>query len=193
MSIWMRSSSEPKRKLARDFDSSVLPTPDGPAKMKEPDGRRGSLRPARVRRMARETDLTASSWPMMRLCSSSSMLSRRLDSFSVSFSTGMPVQCARTSAIWSSPTSAISSRSPERHCFSFSARSSPSLRSLSRRPAAFSKSWASMAASFSLRTSAMRSSTSRRPFGAVMRLMRIRAPASSRRSTALSGKKRSLM
>ena len=193
MSIWMRSSSEPKRNSASALDSSVLPTPDGPAKMKEPDGRFGSFRPARVRRIARETDLTAWSWPMMRLCSSSSMRSRRLDSFSVSLSTGMPVQCASTSAISSSPTSAISCRSPDCHSFSFSERSSFSLRSVSRRLEAFSKSWASIAASFSVRISAMRSSMSRSPFGAVMRLMRMRAPASSKRSTALSGRKRSLM
>ena len=41
--------------------------------MNEPLGRLGSLRPARVRRMAWLTALMASSWPMTRLCSSSSM------------------------------------------------------------------------------------------------------------------------
>ncbi len=61
MSIWMSASSSPNRKLASALDSSVLPTPDGPAKMNEPDGRFGSFRPARVRRMACDTDLTASS------------------------------------------------------------------------------------------------------------------------------------
>ena len=52
MSIWMSASSSPNRKFASALDSSVLPTPDGPAKMNEPDGRLGSLRPARVRRIA---------------------------------------------------------------------------------------------------------------------------------------------
>ena len=41
--------------------------------MNEPLGRFGSLRPARVRRMAWETAAMAISWPMIRLCSSSSM------------------------------------------------------------------------------------------------------------------------
>src|SRR4051812_35221482 len=44
MSIWMSASSSPNRKLASAFDSSVLPPPDGPAKMNEPDGRLGSFR-----------------------------------------------------------------------------------------------------------------------------------------------------
>ena len=46
MSIWIKASSSPNRKLASDFASSVLPTPDGPAKMNEPEGRLGSFRPA---------------------------------------------------------------------------------------------------------------------------------------------------
>ena len=41
--------------------------------MNEPDGRFGSFRPARVRRMAWETARMASTWPMTRLWSSSSM------------------------------------------------------------------------------------------------------------------------
>src|ERR671915_163751 len=43
MSIWMRASSSPNRKLASALDSSVLPTPDGPAKMNAPDGLRDRL------------------------------------------------------------------------------------------------------------------------------------------------------
>src|SRR4030095_15139734 len=78
MSIWMRASSSPNRKFASAFDSSVLPTPDGPAKMNDPDGRLGSFRPARVRRMACDTDRTASCWPVIPLCSWSSMWSRRV-------------------------------------------------------------------------------------------------------------------
>lgn len=53
------------------------------------------------------------------------MRSRREDSSSVSLKVGMPVQAPSTSAICSSPTSAMSSRSPERHCFSFSPRPKP--------------------------------------------------------------------
>ncbi|COX06589.1 Uncharacterised protein [Mycobacterium tuberculosis] len=175
------------------MDSSVLPTPDGPAKMNEPDGRLGSFSPARVRRMALETALTASSCPMIRLCSSSSIRNSRVVSASVSLNTGIPVQLPSTSAICSSSTSATTSRSPERHCFSRSARCATSVFSRSRRLAAFSKSWASIADSFSRRASAIFSSNSRRSGGAVMRRIRIRAPASSIRSIALSGRNRSLM
>ena len=84
MSSWISASSLPNRNSASALDSSVLPTPDGPAKMNEPDGRFGSFRPARVRRIAFETALTASSWPTIRLCSSSSMRSSREVSSSVS-------------------------------------------------------------------------------------------------------------
>ena len=65
--------------------------------------------------------------------------------------------------------------------------------SLSRSEAAFSKSCASIADSFSRRTSAIFSSNSRRSGGAVIRRMRSREPASSIRSIALSGRKRSEM
>jgi len=50
ISAW--ASANRKRASARA--NSVLPTPVGPLKMKEPMGRLGSLRPARLRRMARE-------------------------------------------------------------------------------------------------------------------------------------------
>ncbi|CPU67578.1 Uncharacterised protein [Mycobacteroides abscessus] len=193
MSSWMSASSSPKRNSASALASSVFPTPVGPAKMNDPPGRFGSLRPARVRRMACESALIAASWPTTRLCSSSSMLSRRLDSSSVSLKTGMPVAMARTSAISSSSTSATVSRSPDFHAFSLSARFAVSCFSLSRRPAAFSKSCASIADSFSRRASAISSSSSLSSGGAVMRRMRRRAPASSMRSIALSGRNRSLM
>ena len=54
MSIWMIASSVPNMNLARHLDSQVLPTPEGPRKMKQPIGRIGSLRPERERRTARE-------------------------------------------------------------------------------------------------------------------------------------------
>ena len=69
----MSACSSPKRNSASVLASSVFPTPDGPRKMNEPLGRFGSLRPARVRRMACDTARMASSWPMTRLWSSSSM------------------------------------------------------------------------------------------------------------------------
>src|SRR5437870_4824873 len=92
MSSWISASSSPNRNSASALDSSVLPTPDGPAKMNEPLGRLGSFRPARVRRIACETALIACSWPTIRLCNSCSMRSSREVSSSVSLKTGMPVQ-----------------------------------------------------------------------------------------------------
>ena len=61
MSMRIMLFSSPKSASARALHSSVLPTPVGPRKMNEPMGRFGSFRPARARRIARETDLTASS------------------------------------------------------------------------------------------------------------------------------------
>ena len=133
MSSWISASSSPNRNSASVLASSVFPTPDGPAKMNEPPGRFGSFRPARVRRIAWESALMACSWPMTRLCSSSSMRSRRLVSSSVSLKTGMPVAVASTSAISSSSTSATTSRSPDFHSFSRLALACWSCFSLSRR------------------------------------------------------------
>ena len=74
MSSWISASSSPNRNSASALASSVFPTPEGPRKMNDPDGRFGSFRPARVRRMAFETrPCTASFWSTMRLCSSSSI------------------------------------------------------------------------------------------------------------------------
>ncbi len=193
MSRLMRLSSSPNRNSASVLLNSVLPTPDGPAKMNEPPGRFGSFNPARVRRIAWLSACMACSWPMTRLCSSSSILSSRCDSSSVSLKIGMPVAVASTSAISSSSTWATTSMSPAFHCRSRSARSAIRFFSLSRSDAAFSKSCSSIADSFSRRTPAIRSSSSRRSGGAVMRRMRSREPASSIRSIALSGRNRSLM
>ncbi len=121
------------------------------------------------------------------------MRSRRAVSSSVSLNTGIPVQIARTSAISSSPTSATTSMSPAFHSFSRLPFSASRVFSRSRRDAAFSKSCASIADSLSRRTFAMRSSNSRRSGGAVIRRMRMREPASSMRSIALSGRNRSEM
>src|SRR6476646_1382800 len=49
MSMRTIASSSPNRNSASVRASSVLPTPDGPRKTKEPVGRLGSLRPARDR------------------------------------------------------------------------------------------------------------------------------------------------
>ena len=55
MSILISASSLPNMNSASALASSVLPTPVGPRKMKEPIGRFGSLSPARARRTALET------------------------------------------------------------------------------------------------------------------------------------------
>ena len=136
--------------------------------------------------------LIASSCPMTRLCSSSSMCSSREDSSSVSLTIGMPVEAASTSAMTSSLTVVTASDSPWRQAFSLSSRSDLSFCSSSRREAASSKSCPSIASSFFLRVSSMRASNSLSSGGAVRRRIRSRAPASSIRSMALSGRKRSL-
>ena len=82
-------------------------------------------------------------------------------SASVSLNTGMPVHMLTISAISSSPMLARMPSSLVFHCSSSSSFLWLSLRSLSRRFAAFSNSWASIAASFSLRTDAISSSSSR--------------------------------
>ncbi len=120
------------------------------------------------------------------------MRSRREDSSSVSLKTGMPVAVARTSAIGSAV-----DLSDDVHVAGL-----PLLLALGLRrqqllllvaEKAASKSWESMADSLSRRTPAIFSSNSRRSGGAVIRRMRIRDPASSMRSIALSGRNRSEM
>ena len=98
------ASSELNRNSASALESSVLPTPEGPRKMNEPAGRRGSLRPLRERRMAFESAVTASSWPMTRSCSTPSMRKSFSVSASVRFETGTPVDMDTTSAMSSTVT-----------------------------------------------------------------------------------------
>ncbi len=59
-------SREPKTNSARAFESSVLPTPVGPAKKSTPTGRRWSARPALITAMISVTRSTAPSWPLTR-------------------------------------------------------------------------------------------------------------------------------
>ena len=108
MSMRTIARSSSKRKSASDRASSVLPTPVGPRNRKEPIGRFGSDRPARLRRMALATAATASSWPTTRSCSTSSRRTSLLISPSMSRVTGTPVHLATTSAMSSSSTSSLS-------------------------------------------------------------------------------------
>ncbi len=89
---------------ANDLQSSVFPTPVGPRKRNEPLGRLGSANPARERRTALETALTASDWPITRWCNASSMRISLSRSPSSILFTGIPVHLATTSAISSSVT-----------------------------------------------------------------------------------------
>src|SRR5207237_204478 len=86
----IRASSESKRNSASARANSVLPTPVGPRKMKDPIGRRGSFNPARPRRTAWDTATMASCWPITRLWRSSSMRSRRAVSSSTRRLTATP-------------------------------------------------------------------------------------------------------
>ena len=75
-SLMSRRKNDPlvlsKRCDARVLASNVLPTPDGPKNIKTPVGRSGSLRPARERKIACETVLTARFCPttaLLNVCS----------------------------------------------------------------------------------------------------------------------------
>ncbi len=61
MSIRTSASSVSNRNSASPLHSSVLPTPVGPRNRNDPFGRRGSDKPARVRRIAFATMRSASS------------------------------------------------------------------------------------------------------------------------------------
>ena len=102
ISIWIRESSSPNKNSARALAVSVFPTPEGPKKIKEPDGLFGSFRPDLVLLIALETAVIASSCPMILLWSSFSISSNLAVSSCVSLWTGIPVHCAKTSAISSS-------------------------------------------------------------------------------------------
>ncbi len=79
--------SSPKNASANAFEISVFPTPVGPIKRKEERGRLGLPTPERDLLMAPAMLLTASSWPTILLCKSSS----RCSIFSASFSFITPV------------------------------------------------------------------------------------------------------
>ena len=98
------ASSVSNRNPASALQSSVLPTPVGPRNRKLPFGRLGSESPARERRTALDTAVTASSWPTTRACSASSMRSSLSRSPSSILDTGMPVHLETTSATSSSVT-----------------------------------------------------------------------------------------
>ena len=123
--------------------NSVLPTPVGPRNRKLPIGLRGSLIPARARRIASETSVTASSWPTTLSCKTSSRRSSFSRSPSTSRVTGTPVHFETMSAISSCETSSF--------------KSAPSLASTASSACSFSsssgilpcRSWATVLRSYS--------------------------------------------
>ena len=185
--------SLPKTASASALEISVLPTPVGPKNRNEPIGLLGSFKPTRPRLTAFATAVTASSWPTTRLCSVASNFFRRAASPSASFFTGIFVQPETTSATSSSVTDRFFlriSRCAFFVCFSSSA-SNASFSSLhcfasaisellraSSNCNSFSVIWFLNSASFSVWLETPN---------------RTLAAASSIRSIALSGKKRSLI
>ena len=123
ISILTMAFSSSKRFCARDFASSVFPTPVGPKKRKEPIGFVGSFIPAFERRMASQTFSTASSCPMSLLWISASRCKTFERSDSFSFVTGMPVQRLMILAISSSVTLSCTSVLFSSFCASASASS----------------------------------------------------------------------
>src|SRR5487761_2629788 len=107
MSMRTIACSSSKRYSASARASSVLPTPVGPRKRNDPIGRFGSERPARERRMALATAVTAWSRPTTRVGSSSSMRTSLSTSPSSNLETGTPVQRLITSAMSSAATSDV--------------------------------------------------------------------------------------
>ena len=186
MSKRTRLRSLPKRKAARPRATSVLPTPVGPRKRNEPTGRFGFLSPARVRRMALATALIAPSCDTIRRCSSSSMRSSFSDSSSLREVIGIPVQRETTSSMSAFVTGCRAS-DPSVHC-------SLSTLTLSRPPAPSSRKkpppCSPASGSSTTRSRPWASGTSA---GTAASRSFTRLPASSMRSIALSGRKRSVM
>ena len=104
ISILTRFFSSSKSDCASAFASSVLPTPVGPRKRKEPTGLSGSLIPALERSIASDTLVTASSCPITLSWSIPSILRSFSLSPCISLVIGIPVQRPTILDISSSPT-----------------------------------------------------------------------------------------
>ena len=126
MSIRTIAASSSNRNSASARAVSVLPTPVGPRKINEPIGRFGSLKPARERRIAFATALSASSCPTTRSRRRSSICTSFCISPSSIFETGMPVHFDTIAAMSSSSTSSFSIRDGFRNAASPRCISQPS-------------------------------------------------------------------
>ncbi len=170
----------------------VLPTPVGPRNMNTPIGRFGSLSPARERRTAFAIALIASSWPMTRLCSTSSIWSSRADSSLRDARDGdaRPHAHDLGDVVLGDDGLRRPRAAPRCPCSSDSIFSC-SFTSRSRSSAAYSYCCDEIAASFSLRSDSSPRVASFSEGGVAERRIRTRLEASSTRSMALSGRNRS--
>src|SRR5438876_796180 len=157
--------SSSNRNSPSAFARRVLPTPVGPRNRNDPSGRFGSCMPARARRTAFATAVTASSCPTIRSCSRSSILRSLPTSPSRSFVTGIPVHLPTTWAMSSGVTSSVSILCRRCSSASFSSACATSCSRPARVPylssAAFAKSAARSAFSMSERTCSRRDFFSR--------------------------------
>mmetsp|Transcript_34891 Transcript_34891/g.108534 ORF Transcript_34891/g.108534 Transcript_34891/m.108534 type:complete len:228 (+) Transcript_34891:1135-1818(+) len=101
-----------KSSVAKAFANSVLPTPVGPGKRKEPIGRLRLFRPAALTSTALATASAASSWPSTLALRAGPNRKSRSRSPCDSRCTGMPVQRATTSAMSSTETASRSTDNP---------------------------------------------------------------------------------
>ena len=188
ISILIIASSFPNKLSANAFESSVLPTPVGPKNRNEPIGRFGSFNPTLPLLIAFATASTASFCPITLWCNVFSKFFNFSFSLWVNFFTGTPVQLATTSAI-SSSFKAVTFLVFLFCHFSFSFCSfSFSSFILSRKIAAFSKSWTLIVSSFSLSRVTISSSNFFKLSGWVYVFILTLDAASSIKSIALSGK-----
>ena len=132
ISMRIMDCSSSNRNSASARAVSVLPTPVGPRKMKDPMGRLGSLNPARERRIALATTVNAGSCPTTRSRSRCSICTSFFTSPSSMRDTGMPVHLLTILAMSSSSTSSFNMRATPLpsftapSCAAFSLRSSAS-------------------------------------------------------------------
>ena len=173
------------------MQSSVFPTPVGPRNRNDPKGRPGSPSPILPRRMAPDTALMASVCPTMRLLRLSSRWRSCWLCSLVKVEVSIPVMEETTLATSSAVTSRRRRISLASRMFFNCCTCLASSRSRSRIWAASSKLWLWMAFSFCCWISRSCSSFSRRLLGALKVHIRTLDAASSIRSMALSGRKRS--
>jgi len=185
------ASSWPKRISAKVLASSVLPTPVGPRKTKLPIGLWVDFKPALPRLTAWATAVTAASWSIRRSCMIFSRLANLSTSLAVIFETGIPVQREMISFMISTVTSVVVCDFFRLYSSCFSLRTDwvSSIFDLNIRPLTLSPVFSVSFSSWF--NSAILVSTERISSGSEIIGNLTADDASSIRSTALSGRKRS--